>query len=251
MFPAALGIEDRFRLACDAGFDGVEMNTVEDEETVRQMAHASGKTGVRIHSVLSSGQWKYPLSSDDPAVVAQSIANIETSMRNAKAVGADTVLVVPGVVNPQTSYKDCYARSTNAIRKLADRAAEMQVILGIENVWNKFLLSPLEFVQFVDQFNSPWIRAYFDVGNVVLYAYPQDWIRTLGHRIAKIHVKDFDRDHFKWKPLLEGSIDWKEVHKALQDVGYRGFITAELPAGDENYLRDVSKRMSRIIEGKM
>ena len=116
---------------------------------------------------------------------------METSLRNAHFWGADTVLLVPAVVNPQTSYHDAWTRSQEQIRKLIPMAQELKVIIGIEEVWNKFLLSPIEFARYVDEFQSPWIRAYFDVGNVVIYGYPQDWIRTLGKRIVKLHIKDF------------------------------------------------------------
>ncbi len=161
------------------------------------------------------------------------------------------MLLVPAVVNAETSYMDAWARSTAVIRQqLIPVAAETGVVIAVEDVWNKFLLSPPEFARYVDQFKSKWVRAYFDVGNIVAYGDPQDWIRTLGRRIAKIHVKDFDAGKHKFVPLLEGSIDWKAVRAALNEIGYSGFITAELPGGDEKYLRDVSERMSRIIEGK-
>lgn len=251
MLPDGLSVEDRFKLARDVGFEGMEITTLDDPQMVREFGRAADRTGVPVHSILSSAQWRKPLSSSDPAVVQESMANVELSLRNARDLGADAVLIVPGVVTPRDAYKDVYARSTNAIRVLADRAADAKVALAIEDVWNRFLLSPLEFVQFIDQFNSPWVRAYFDIGNVVLYAYPQDWIRTLRHRIVKLHAKDFNRDKFQWTPLLEGSVDWKEVRAALHEVGYCGYLTAELPAGDEAYLREVAVRMGRIIDGKV
>ena len=130
-------------------------------------------------------------------------------------------------------------------------AAELKVIIAIEEVWNKFLLSPLEFASYVDQFKSPWIRAYFDVGNVVISGYPQDWIRTLNKRIAKLHLKDFkfQKRTAEFVPLREGEINWKEVHAALAEIGYHGTATVELSAGDEAYLRDVSHRVDLILQG--
>jgi L-ribulose-5-phosphate 3-epimerase len=250
MLPGGLGIEDRFKLARDVGFAGVEAPTTEDPKVVGQMREAAEKSGVRIHSVMNMAHWKCPLSSGDPAVVREGVAGMVTSLHNAKAFGADTVLLVPGVVNAETSYMDAWGRSTSAIRQqLIPVAAETGIVIAVEDVWNKFLLSPPEFARYVDQFKSKWVRAYFDVGNIVAYGYPQDWIRTLGRRIAKIHVKDFDAGKHKFVPLLEGSIDWKVVGQALSEVGYSGYITAELPGGDEKYLQDVSERMSRIIEG--
>src|SRR5205085_10192733 len=189
--------------------------------------------GIRIHSVMNMAHWEYPLSSADPAVVAKSVQGMETSLRNAHFWGADTVLLVPAVVNPQTSYRDAWTRSQQQIRKLIPKAEELKVIIAIEEVWNKFLLSPLEFVRYIDEFSSPWVRAYFDVGNVVISGYPQDWIRTLGNRIVKLHLKDFT---FRQDPaikkrvadfvmLRDGEIDWKAVYRALADVGYRGSAT--------------------------
>ena len=125
-------------------------------------------------------------------------------------------------------------------------------MIAIEEVWNKFLLSPLEFATYIDQFHSPWVKAWFDVGNVVLYGYPQDWIRTLGHRIVDMHAKDFKRleDGYKWVNLGDGDIDWPAVRQALSDIHYNGTIVTELEGGDEAYLRDVSQRLDRLVLGK-
>jgi hexulose-6-phosphate isomerase len=182
---------------------------------------------------------------------------MRTSLRNAKLWGADTVLLVPAVVNPQVGYRDAWERSQQQIRKLIPDAEEAKVIIAVEEVWNKFLLSPLEFAHYVDEFKSPWIKAYFDVGNVVLYGYPQDWIRTLGNRIVKLHIKDFafrqdpanKRRYADWVNLREGEIDWKAIHSALADIGYKGSATVELPGGNADYLKDVSHRFDLILEG--
>ena len=124
----------------------------------------------------------------------------------------------------------------------------------MEEVWNKFLFSPLEFAKYVDEFESPFVRAYFDVGNVVLFAYPQDWIRTLGPRIVKLHLKDFNFDRangrFAWKAIGEGDIDWPEVRKALAEIGYNGYATTEVEGGDAAYLKDVATRVDRFIAGE-
>ena len=176
---------------------------------------------------------------------------METSLHNAKLWGADTVLLVPAVVNPETSYKDAWTRSQQQIRKLIPLAQELKVVIAIEEVWNKFLLSPLEFAKYVDEFKSPWVKAYFDVGNVVLYGYPQDWIHTLGDRIAKLHIKDFrfKNRQAEFVPLREGDIDWKAIHRALGEIGYKGTATVELPGGDKDYLQEVSKRFDLILTG--
>lgn len=257
MLPSSMSVEDRFLLARDCGFQEMECGTANDPSKAEEILAASKKSGIRIHSVMNSDHWKYPLSAAEPDVVAKCVAGMETSLRNARLWGADTVLLVPAVVNPQTSYGDAWTRSQKEIRKLIPLASEMKVVIAVEEVWNKFLLSPLEFARYVDDFKSPWVKAYFDVGNVVLYGYPQDWIRTLGSRIVKLHLKDFA---FRQDPtvkkrvadfvnLRDGEIDWKAIHAALASIGYHGTATVELNGGDAAYLKDVSKRVDMIFEG--
>ncbi len=255
MLPKELSFRDRLQTAVDAGFAGIEMQTAADARAADDIKEAAGKTGLRIHSVMNMDHWTYPLSSPDPAVVGKSVAGMETSLRNAKLWGADAVLLVPAVVNPQTPYQDAWTRSQKVIReRLLPLAQELKVVVAVEEVWNKFLLSPLEFARYVDDFASPWLKAYFDVGNVVFYGYPQDWIRTLGPRIAKVHLKDFQLDRangrFNWKNLGEGDIDWVEVRKGFSDVGYDGWVTTEISGGDAAYLKDVVARLDRFLAGQ-
>ena len=191
MLPKELSYADRFKLAGDVGFEGVEGQTMEDPKVAEEIKKASEDAKVPIHSVMNMAHWENPLSSSDPAVVKKSLDGMKTSLHNAKLWGAETVLLVPAVVNPDTSYQDAWTRSQKNIRTLIPLAEELKVIICIEEVWNKFLLSPLEMAKYVDEFKSPWIKQYFDVGNVVLYGYPQDWIHTLGKRFAKVHLKDF------------------------------------------------------------
>ncbi|MBI1746276.1 MAG: sugar phosphate isomerase/epimerase [Acidobacteria bacterium] len=249
MLPKQMSYNDRFKLAMDVGFDGIEVSTQADANEADLIKAASVKTGLRIHSVMNSDHWRYPLSSNDPSVVARSMKGMETSLRNAKLWGADTVLLVPAVVNAKTPYRDAYTRSQAQIRALIPLAKELEIIIAVEEVWNKFLLSPLEFVQYIDAFNSPWVKAYFDVGNVVLYGFPQDWIRTLGARIVKFHLKDFHNATNQFVGLLEGSVDWLEVRKAIGEIGFKGYLTVELKSGDEHYLRDVVKQVDKIFAG--
>jgi len=250
MLPRNLSIEDRFKLAADIGIQGVEIGTTRDPETLKKMIAASEKTGVRIHSIMNSDHWGSPFSSSDPDVVEKGMNCMNVSLQNAKDCGADTVLLVPAVVSPSVRYAEAYERSLVQIKKLLPLAEKLKVIIGIENVWNKFLLSPIEFARYVDEFKSPFLQAYFDVGNVVLFGYPQDWIRTLGSRIVKVHVKGFDAKRSRFTNLRDGTIDWPEVRRALKEVGYKGFMTAELGGGDRDYLKDVSERMDKIIAGE-
>jgi hexulose-6-phosphate isomerase len=251
MLPRSLSIADRFQLGRDCGFEEIELPTTPDPSEAEAMLAASRKTGLRIHSVMNSEHWRSPLSSADPAVVEKSMEGMRTSLHNAKLWGADTVLLVPAVVNPETSYAQAWERSQKQIRKLIPLAEELKVIIGIEEVWNKFLLSPLEFARYVDEFQSPWIRAYFDVGNVAISGYPQDWIRTLGKRIVKLHIKDFAfrKRVAEFTNLLEGEIDFKAVHAALTEIGYQGTATVELNGGDAAYLKEVNTRFEKILVG--
>jgi len=244
-------------MARDAGFEAIECPTTPEPSKAEEILAASRKANLPIHSVMNQEHWRSPLSSSDPAVVEKSMEGMRTSLHNAKLWGADTVLLVPAVVNPQTTYAEAWERSQRQIRKLIPLAEELKIIIGVEEVWNKFLLSPLEFARYVDDFQSPWIRAYFDVGNVAITGYPQDWIRTLGKRIVKVHIKDFSYKQNAtirkrvpdFVPLLEGEIDWHAVHDAFAAIGYQGTATVELPGGDAEYLKEVNRRFEKILDG--
>ena len=249
MVPGSLPYADRFKLVRDTGFEVVQALTEPDERKAEAMKQAADAANIRIDSVMNVDHWQYPLSSSDPAVVEKSLAGMRTSLQNAKLWGADVVLLVPAVVNPQTSYRDAWTRSQAQVRKLMPLAEQLKVVIGIEEVWNKFLLSPLEMARYIDELHSPWVQAWFDVGNVVLYGYPQDWIRTLGKRIVKVHLKDFKRKEggYAWVNLGDGDVDWAAVRQAFTDIGYGGSVIAELDGGDEAYLRDVSRRIDRLL----
>jgi L-ribulose-5-phosphate 3-epimerase len=249
MLPANLSYADRLTLAREIGFEVLQAPTEPDEHKAEELKKAAEAAQIRIDSVMNMDHWKYPLSSSDPSVVEKSLAGMRTSLHNAKLWGSDVVLLVPAVLNPQTSYRDAWSRSQREIRKLLPLAEELQVVIAMEEVWNRFLLSPLEMAAYIDEFQSPWVKAWFDVGNVVLYGYPQDWIRTLGPRIVKVHLKDFKRnkDSYAWVNLGEGDIDWQAVREAFAAINYTGSATVELPAGDEAYLRDVSRRVDRLL----
>ena len=255
MLPKELGYRERFQLALDAGFEGIEIGTIGDPKVAEEIRDAAAKTGLKIHSVMNADHWKYPLSSADPAVVSKSVAGMETSLKNAKLWGCDSVLLVPAVANPETSYQDAWTRSQKVVKeRILPLAQELKVVIGMEEVWNKFLLSPLEMARYVDEFASPYVKAYLDVGNMLFYGYPQDWIRTLGKRIHRVHIKDFRFDHktdkIEWKNLGEGDVDWVEVRKAFNEVGYDGWVTTEIEGGDAAYLKDVVKRFDRFLAGQ-
>lgn len=252
MLPKSLSVLDAFQLAKDCGFEQIECPTTPDESKAEEMLAASRKTKLRIHSVMNQAHWEFPLSSPNPSVVEKSLEGMHHSIANAKMWAADTVLLVPAVVNAEVSYAQAWERSQRQIRKLIPIAQEAKVIIGVEEVWNKFLLSPLEFAHYIDTFDSPYVKAYFDVGNVAISGYPQDWIRVLGKRIVKLHIKDFkfEKNVASWTPLKEGTIDWHAVHDALAAIGYKGSATVELPGGDADYLKQVNLRFDQILNGE-
>ncbi len=247
MLPNKLSDKEKFLVAKRCGFEGIEARPLRDLKAAKEQAKLAREAGVPIHSVLHG--WWPPFTDTTPSVVQKSIDAMAHSLRCAQAMGASAVLLVPTKVTENFRYADAYKRSQEYVRKLIPVAKETGVIIAIENVWNKFLLSPLEFARYIDEFESPWVRAYFDVGNVIIYGFSQDWIRTLGKRIVKIHLKDFQRKGYQWKNLLEGDVNWPEVRKALDEINYNGYLTGELGAGTEEKLTDIAQRMDRIIAG--
>ena len=251
MLPKKLSDPEKFALAKKCGFEGLEYNagTLKDIGKATQSGKLARQAGVPIHSLVFGG-WHAPFSSPDSAVIKKGLDGMQAALRSAKACGANNILLVPAIVSETVSYGDAWKRSQEHIRKLLPLAKELKVTISVENVWNKFLLSPLEFARYVDEFDHPYLKAYFDVGNVILFGFSQDWIRTLGKRTVRIHLKDFKRRGYKWTNLREGDVNWKQVRLALDEVGYCGHMTTELGGGDEAYLTDLSKRIDLIIAGK-
>ena len=235
-----------FAMLREAGFEGVELTSPNDLDR-DEVLKARDATGIVIHGVSGSVHWNKPLSSPDPAVVAAGLAAIREEIADVVAYGGTTVLLVPAVVNDKVSYRDAYARSQTAIKTLLPDFERAGVKLAIEEVWNKFLLSAPEMARYIDEFRGDSVVAYFDVGNVVEYGYPQEWIRELGKRIAKIHIKEYAKPKRFDYELGEGDINWPAVVAALKEVGYEGWITAEVGLGDLAAMKDVVQRMDRIF----
>jgi L-ribulose-5-phosphate 3-epimerase len=238
-----------FQLLKDAGFEGVELPSPNRLDRTAVL-EARDRTGLVIHGVSGSRHWQDTLSDPDPRVVDRGIAAIRQELEDCRAYGGSTVLVVPAVVNRKVGYRAAYERSQANIRKLLPDAEKHGIKIAIEEVWNRFLLSPIEFARYIDEFQSPWVGAYFDVGNVVEYGYPEEWIRELGRRILKIHIKEYAKSNrFNYR-LGEGKeIDWRAVRDALRSVGYDGWITAEVPFGSLDEMKDVVRRMDLLLHG--
>ncbi len=249
-----LSILEKFKLLKRLGFDGVEMDSPSDLDR-DEVIQARDESGLPIHGVVDSVHWRKTLSDPDPAVRAEGLDGLKTALDDAHAYSATTVLLVPAVVNKKVSYAEAYDRSQAEIRKVLPMAEEVGVKIAFENVWNSFLLSPLECARYIDEFESDWIGWYFDVGNIVNYSWPEHWIRTLGPRILKLDIKEYSREKRDNEgpyagfrvPLGEGDCDWPAVVEALEEIGYEGWGTAEIPGGDTARLRDIAARMDRIL----
>jgi hexulose-6-phosphate isomerase len=244
---------EKMKAVKEAGFEGVEMNSHMDQDEV---VRARDEVGLVIPSVCGVYHWSKPLSDPNPNVRAEGLDALKQTLRDAKRYGASSVLLVPAVVNKEVSYADAYTRSQAEIRKAVPLAEELGVKIAIENVWNHFLLSPLEAVRYVDEFNSPAVGWHFDVGNVITYGWPEQWIRLLGKRIQKFHIKEYSRKRSEeeglWKgfevPLLEGDDDWPTVMKAIDEIGYSGWVMTEQGGGDSPQgLKDLALRLGKIL----
>jgi L-ribulose-5-phosphate 3-epimerase len=255
MIKEDLSLGDKFKLVKDLGFDGVELNSPTDFNK-SEIIEAKAISGIELPSVVNKDHWSKPLSDPDPAVRQQCIQSIIQSLQDVKDFGGDTVLVVPGVVNEKVSYELAYNTALNSMRELIPYAEKSGIQIGLENVWNNFLLSPVEAKRFIDEINHPLIGWYFDIGNILRYGWPEHWIKTLNSRIMKLHIKEFSRDKMNkeglWKgfevKLLEGDNNWPVVMKAVSEINHKGgWLTAEVNGGDRNYLKNISERMDKII----
>lgn len=249
MIPRGMSMLDGFRMARDAGFTQMEPFATFDAKLAAETKQASETAGIHIGSVANPMNWRDPLSSNDPELGKKSIATQTAALRNAHLWGAEATLVIPGVVTPSVTYRDAWTNSRKRIEQLIPVAEKLGVVMAFEETANqsKFLLSPLEMARYIDDFKSPHVRAYFDTGNVMPVGYPQDWIHTLGHRIVKVHLKDYDPKTRKFVDLGDGTVDWAAVRQAFIDIGYEGTFTAELKAGGPAYLRDLSARIDRLL----
>lgn len=227
---------EKFQAIREAGFEGVEPNGGMDQAEVLDALKANG---LEAASVCCHTHWKDTLTHPDAAVRKRGIEGLTTTLRNAKAYGAGSILLVPGVVNAEVTYDVAWKRSQECIREAIPLAKELAVRISIENVWNNFILSPLEMARFVDEFDTPWVGAHFDIGNVYRYGWPEQWIHILGKRINRLHFKEFDTEKMMSQGLragfdcdfLTGKNDWKAIMHALDDVGYTGWCIAEQRMG--------------------
>jgi len=239
-FPGGMKLKDRMKLAKASGFEAIELTlegpdaeinmktTAAEIKAIKQMAD---KIGLQTPTFATGLYWSQPMVLDGGKINKVGLDICKKSLQLAKAIGATTALTIPCTVTPDLPYDLAWEKSLEVIKKMVPEAEKTGVTIGIEYVWNKFLLSPLEFRNFVDACGSPMVKAYFDVGNVLASGYPDQWIRILGDRISAVHFKDFKRsiaDLDGFVDLLEGDVPWDAVMKALKAIKYKGAVTAEM-----------------------
>jgi hexulose-6-phosphate isomerase len=270
-FTPGAPIEDCIRMAKDAGFDGIELTLAEEgplsinvnPAEVEHIRKVAEDAGIEIPSVLGAFYWANSLSSDDEAVRRRAMSIARSHLEITDLIGADTALFIPGVVwtcflpdYPVVPYDVVWERVMRAARLLAPIAEERGVHIGLETVWNYFLLSPMEFKRFLDEVGSPNVGLYMDTGNTLAHGFPEHWIRICAAHIKKVHFKDYKRGtgtaNDSFVDLLEGDVNWPEVMRALKEIGYDDYVTAEMfpPYAHfpEARLRNTSASMDRIMD---
>ncbi len=264
MIAGGTGLVEKFAIAREAGFAGVELDAPADLDSA-EVAEARLRTGIVVPGVVNSVHWAKPLNHPDASVREEGVAGLEAAVRAASAwctktvAHGPTVLLVPAVVRKEMAYADAYRLSMEGILRVLPLARELGVRVAIENVWNEFLLSPVEAARYSDTINerAGWegVGWHFDIGNVWRYGWPEHWIAALGHRIWRLDIKGYSRAKAdqtgKWSgfgvEIGEGDLDWAAVRAALARVRYRGWASAEVAGGDDARLRDVSERMDRVL----
>ncbi|HEX8522340.1 MAG TPA: TIM barrel protein [Tepidisphaeraceae bacterium] len=239
-------VDERFDIIKSVGFEGVEINSPSDIDK-QAAVKAAEQTGVKIHGVIDSIHWKDTLSDPDPAVRARGIEGLKTALHDAKTYGADTVLLVPGKVTKEITYDDVWNRSQEEVRKVIPLADELGVKIAIEVVWNGFITKPEQLVKYVDAFDTKTVGAYFDCSNMIKFGVPSaEWIRQLGPRMLKADFKGYSKKN-GWVKIGDGDEDWPEVLKALDEVNYHSYLTAEVGAKDLDELKDIYARMTKVL----
>ena len=262
-------IKDSLTFAKNAGFEGVELALNDEgelsiqstEAEIKQIKRMADDMGLSLYSLSCGLCWDYRLSDDDPTMRKKAKDMIKKQLDTAKTLGADTILVIPGVVNVEFSnpekkvaYDVVYERALEGLNELKLYAEALKVNIGLENVWNKFLLSPMEMRDFIDKIGSDYVGSYLDVGNTLYCGYPEDWVRILGNRIKKVHFKDYRIQAgglHGFVDLLAGDVDYPEVVKALKEIGYDGWVSAEMIPNYKHHtdaiIYNTSYAMDRIL----
>jgi len=267
-FKRGMTIAECMAMAKDAGFDGIELSLDQEGELsinssdkdILQIKKMAEDIGIEIASLATGLYWAYPITSSDAKIRQKSKDIVKRQLETAALLGTNGILVVPGAVaglapgSEVIQYDVAYERALEAFTQLKHEAEAIKVNIGLENVWNKFLLSPLEMKDFIDKINSPYVGAYLDVGNIIYTGYPEHWIRILGKRIKKVHFKDFRKRVGTLEgfvDLLAGDVNFPEVIQALKEVGYHDYVTAEMIPNYTHYTNQIiyntSMSMDKIL----
>ena len=253
MIKGKLSILDKFKLVQDIGYDGVELNSPGGENKP-ECLEASHKTGLPIHGVVDSRHWSVRATESDPKRREECLNDLITAIKESHFCGGSAALFVPGHAKDGPE-SEIIQRSIEVIQKALPTAAKLGVRILIENVWNQMFYdhdgkpeqSAERYAAFIDACNSPWVGAYYDIGNHHKYGQPQAWIRTLGKRIVKVDVKGYSRDKNSWSAIGDGTINWPAVREALDEIGFTGWCTAEVGGGDRKRLTDILDRLNRVL----
>lgn len=268
---------DAMRMAKDAGFDAIElgisstgvMNPRLKQSVCEQWRKEADRIGIKIASLATGQYWGWPLTSPKASIRNKAYDFTVAMIERAAWLKAGAVLVVPGLVRadfipncPETPYDEVYKTSQQQLKKLAKVAAKHKIAIGVENVWNNFLYSPMEMAKFIDEIGSPWVGAYYDIGNPVAFGVSHDWIRILGKRIKRVHLKEYKRNHYEdgtvsWSkfpegfdvPFGRGDVNWPLVKKALKQIGYKGPATVEVLnfTGDKDLVKTLSEQVDKVV----
>jgi len=266
-------LTENFALAADAGFEGVEVALGEGvgeitlastEKELLAVKNLAKESGIELYSVACGLYWDYFLNDADEAARTKAQDIVKKQLEIASILGCDSILVIPGCVNAEFAapgkvmdYETCYNRSFESIMKVKQYAEKYKVNIGLENVWNKFLLSPMEMRDFIDKIGSDYVGSYLDIGNTLANGYPEHWIRTLGNRIKKVHFKDYRIEAgglHGFVDLLAGDVNYPAVMNELEQIGYDGWVTAEMIPNykyhTETIIYNTSNAMDRILGRK-
>jgi L-ribulose-5-phosphate 3-epimerase len=248
-------IADRFKMARDAGFQGVELNLPDDKLDPEVIHKALNESGLELAGIICTPHWSFPLSDPDPAKRERTVKGLQLALTQGGQLGCKRVLLVPGVVNAQVTYAQCWERAMEGIKRCVETAEKSHCDIAVENVWNQFITNPVEAARFVDECQSPRVGWHFDIGNCVTYGWPEHWPKILGKRIFNLHIKEFSRKKANDEGLRkgfgvelgEGDVQWPLVMAALRETGYEGYAIAEVPGGDATRLQFLSERMTKLL----
>ena len=251
-------VNDKFKAIRDAGFDGVELN-LPGELTTDQILEAKAASGLEVAGIICTPHWSFPLSSPDPAKREKTVNGLNFALKQGGEIGCKRVLLVPGTVEKDVTYEQCWTRAIEGIKRCIETAEKSKCAIAVENVWNRFINEPVAAKRFLEEINSPWVGWHFDIGNCVTFGWPEHWVTTLGKKhIFNLHIKEYsrkkrdDKDHggphkgFDVE-LMEGDNDWPSVMKALDEIGYEGYGILEVRGGDAERLKFLAERTEKIF----